>query len=259
MAPVKDGRFCGSCTQRVIDFTQLTDAEIWEAIRNAGGNCCGRFASGQLDCPPGVHSVQRKSSGMRVTTADTFTAMQLSRSQRAPLKRSVDTPGTFIQPDRPPGAHSAQRGPYRMPVFTAAAFTSFLLVQALPQVHAQQLHAGNATVCQAQDTAAPVNAPQPEGPYLLGKVAPYRILAGVVVNEQGKPLRGIAINVEGQRAPGTSDESGHFYVQLPLSVTMDQPLHLRLSDHHHQVQQATVTLRRAGDNLRLCFRSEKNH
>lgn len=209
MALVRDGRFCGSCTKRVIDFTQLTDAEMLETIRNAGGNCCGRFTSAQVG--------------------------------------------------RPMGADSPQRVPFRMPLFTAAAFTSFLLVQALPEAHAQQQHTGNITVCQAKDTAAPANVSQTEGPYIMGKIAPYRVLAGVIVNEQGKPLRGIAIHVEGQRAPASSDGSGHFYVQLPLSVTMDQPLHLRLSDHHQHVQQVTVTLRRAGDDLKLRFRGETTH
>ncbi|PUZ28099.1 hypothetical protein DCC81_01040 [Chitinophaga parva] len=207
MAQVRDGRFCGSCTQRVIDFTQLTDGEILEAIRNAGGNCCGRFTTMQLD--------------------------------------------------RPLEVHSAHRAPFRMPVLTAAAFTSFLLVQALPEAHAQQQHASNVTVSQAQDTAAPANISHTEGPYMMGKIAPYRVLAGVVVNERGKPLHGITINVEGQHAPGSSDASGHFYVQLPLSVTTDQPLHLRLSDDHRHVQHVTVTLRRAGDDLQLRFRNTK--
>lgn len=238
MAPVKDGRFCGSCTKRVIDFTQLADAEMLEIIRNAGSNCCGRFTSAQLDRPLGAHATQQRSSGAPVVTVAIFASMQL---------------------DQPLGVHASQRLPFRMPLFTAAAFTSFLLVQALPQAHAQQQHAGSITVCQAQDTAAPANVFQTEGPYIMGKIAPYRVLAGVVLNEQWKPLRGIAIHVEGQRAPASSDESGNFYVQLPLSVTIDQPLHLRLSDNHQHVQQVTVTLRRAGDNLKLCFRGVTIH
>lgn len=206
MAPEKNGRFCGSCTKTVIDFTQLTDAEVLSTFLNAGGNCCGRFASMQLD--------------------------------------------------RPLGVHSTQRIPFKMPAFAAAAFTSLLLLQALPEAHAQQGNVPKVLVCQAKDTPVTAGIQQmgvQHEQYLLGKPAPYRVLTGMVVDEKGKPLSGIHIGVRDQRASGYSDRYGRFHLQLPLTVTMDQPLSLYLMDIHNGFQSMEITLRHAGDDLKIHY------
>lgn len=50
------GRCCGSCQKTVVDFSLLSDAEIFAVISNSKGAVCGHFESWQLDraIMPGV-------------------------------------------------------------------------------------------------------------------------------------------------------------------------------------------------------------
>lgn len=50
MKPTEQGRFCSSCAKTVVDFTQLNDAQLLEALKEAApGNICGRFHAHQLN------------------------------------------------------------------------------------------------------------------------------------------------------------------------------------------------------------------
>lgn len=51
MSPVQQGRFCGSCRKKVVDFTTQTDEEIISFFSNYNGSACGRFTDEQLDRP----------------------------------------------------------------------------------------------------------------------------------------------------------------------------------------------------------------
>ncbi|RXK58079.1 T9SS type A sorting domain-containing protein [Lacibacter luteus] len=51
MLPVEQGRFCGSCQKKVIDFTAKSDEEIIAFFNNYNGSSCGRFANEQLNRP----------------------------------------------------------------------------------------------------------------------------------------------------------------------------------------------------------------
>jgi len=52
MTPTATGRHCAACAKNVVDFTQLSDAEILEHLARAGrGGTCGRFRVEQLARP----------------------------------------------------------------------------------------------------------------------------------------------------------------------------------------------------------------
>jgi hypothetical protein len=51
MSPVQQGRFCGSCQKKVVDFTTQTDEEIISFFHNYNGSACGRFTDDQLQRP----------------------------------------------------------------------------------------------------------------------------------------------------------------------------------------------------------------
>jgi hypothetical protein len=51
MTPDKNGKFCASCQKTVVDFSRMSDAEIFNYFDNYKGNTCGRFSEKQLAKP----------------------------------------------------------------------------------------------------------------------------------------------------------------------------------------------------------------
>lgn len=49
MDRVKGGRHCNTCSKTIIDFSRLTDAEIFAVINSRQQEVCGRFADHQLN------------------------------------------------------------------------------------------------------------------------------------------------------------------------------------------------------------------
>ncbi|AKQ46941.1 hypothetical protein TH63_16950 [Rufibacter radiotolerans] len=51
MTPQFQGRFCQNCQKTVVDFTQMSDAEVVEWLGKETGNTCGRFSHTQIEKP----------------------------------------------------------------------------------------------------------------------------------------------------------------------------------------------------------------
>ena len=51
MTPVDGGRHCAHCNKRVIDFTQSSDEELYNAVTSANGELCGRLLTTQINRP----------------------------------------------------------------------------------------------------------------------------------------------------------------------------------------------------------------
>lgn len=49
MTPREQGRFCAVCTKTVVDFSVMSDAELFDTLKNGSGNMCGHFHKEQLD------------------------------------------------------------------------------------------------------------------------------------------------------------------------------------------------------------------
>ena len=49
MLPQEKGRFCNSCAKRVVDYTNMSEKDINERMRNASSHMCGRFRKEQMD------------------------------------------------------------------------------------------------------------------------------------------------------------------------------------------------------------------
>ena len=50
MTPNSEGKFCGSCSKTVVDFTQMSKDEIHTYFKQKSGeNTCGHFYASQLD------------------------------------------------------------------------------------------------------------------------------------------------------------------------------------------------------------------
>jgi hypothetical protein len=43
MTLVQQGRFCQSCSKKVVDFTSMTDQQILEVLAKAATKTCGHF------------------------------------------------------------------------------------------------------------------------------------------------------------------------------------------------------------------------
>lgn len=49
MTPREQGRFCSVCTKTVVDFSTMTDTQLFSVLKNGAGNMCGHFHKEQLD------------------------------------------------------------------------------------------------------------------------------------------------------------------------------------------------------------------
>ncbi len=50
MTPVEQGRFCGSCQKKVVDFSEMSDQQLVEFFKQPStGSVCGRFMNDQLE------------------------------------------------------------------------------------------------------------------------------------------------------------------------------------------------------------------
>lgn len=58
MTPVEKGRFCGQCSKTVVDYTQLSDKQLIEAMKSSGSTC-GHFLASQLNRELAVDMVKR--------------------------------------------------------------------------------------------------------------------------------------------------------------------------------------------------------
>lgn len=47
----EQGRFCASCAKTVIDFSQMSDAQVLNYLSQSTGRLCGRFAQDQVERP----------------------------------------------------------------------------------------------------------------------------------------------------------------------------------------------------------------
>ena len=62
MLPEEKGRFCLSCQKTVVDFTNMSDGQVFDYFKNYNGNTCGQFTPQQLDrdiAKPKTHSIGR--------------------------------------------------------------------------------------------------------------------------------------------------------------------------------------------------------
>jgi hypothetical protein len=51
MTPNQSGKFCASCQKTVVDFSRMSDAEIFNYFDNYKGATCGNFSEKQLNTP----------------------------------------------------------------------------------------------------------------------------------------------------------------------------------------------------------------
>lgn len=49
MSPNEQGRFCLSCSKTVVDFSAMSDKELYDYFKNYTGGACGRLMDDQLD------------------------------------------------------------------------------------------------------------------------------------------------------------------------------------------------------------------
>lgn len=49
MTNIKGGKFCQSCQKNVIDFSNKTEKEIYQTLKNAKGRVCGKFRVSQVN------------------------------------------------------------------------------------------------------------------------------------------------------------------------------------------------------------------
>ncbi len=104
MTPVKQGKYCNSCKQAVLDFTTFNDAQLYNFFSGNTRNVCGRFYAAQLGrqlyLPPQPRSRLYRIAIAAGLTLLFFNAGELSAHPKPPLvfAVAVDSPATKNTP-----------------------------------------------------------------------------------------------------------------------------------------------------------------
>lgn len=108
MKPREQGRFCNNCRQTVIDFTGLSDTELYHYFKNRKTIPCGRFHTSQLNKP--LYPVEHKKNRWRILSRPIAAALALltiKDSSAALLNKAIST---SLTPSPAPAAVPAEEG-----------------------------------------------------------------------------------------------------------------------------------------------------
>lgn len=105
MQPVSGGKFCGLCSKKVIDFSDLNDSEIAKILEKAGDQkICGIFYKKQLNRPLYVERVisfqSRKTTFTSVAAGLVLTASMINSYPAQTIKPAIEKSVTLESPKR---------------------------------------------------------------------------------------------------------------------------------------------------------------
>ncbi|MFT3827569.1 MAG: carboxypeptidase-like regulatory domain-containing protein [Chitinophagaceae bacterium] len=92
MTPGEQGRFCAACAKTVIDFSMMSDRELFEYFSMAAGkNVCGRFTRRQLETEVGTVRPQQVSWKYvwNMLVAAVLLAADAKAQSKLPLQQQV--------------------------------------------------------------------------------------------------------------------------------------------------------------------------
>ncbi|MCC9165523.1 carboxypeptidase-like regulatory domain-containing protein [Pontibacter harenae] len=92
MEPTQEGRYCSACSKEVVDFTDYTDKQLLEFMREYSGRLCGRLREDQLKQYP----LQLSASPLKLSAVKAFFATAAALVVPA-VATAVSTP-TLQQP-----------------------------------------------------------------------------------------------------------------------------------------------------------------
>lgn len=105
MQPDEKGRYCLSCRKSVVDFTTMTDQEVYLHLAQSSGNVCGRLRPAQLK-KYAAPSVPAQTSPWRLYLASVLTLMGIEGMVPGTAKAQVRTEQR--EPEGQPTRQSAQ-------------------------------------------------------------------------------------------------------------------------------------------------------
>jgi hypothetical protein len=98
MTPNHSGKFCASCQKTVVDFSRMSDTEIFNYFNNFKGNTCGRFSEKQLATPfhaPMIGKPQNRWAW--ALSALLLPTLAASQTAKKGTPREIVTPSVFEQ------------------------------------------------------------------------------------------------------------------------------------------------------------------
>ena len=109
MTPVGGGRFCAHCKKKVTDFTNFSDQELYNFIRN-NGKGCGRYKASQLNRPISI-PYQPQSQLYRIAMAIGLTLIisqspTLYAQNKPPLTKQTN----LLHKNEANGTHTPTKG-----------------------------------------------------------------------------------------------------------------------------------------------------
>lgn len=181
MTPVEQGRFCGSCQKKVVDFSEMSDQQLVAFFKKPStGSVCGRFMNDQLERD--IALPKKRIPWLRYFFTITIPAFLLSMKASAQADRR--TKGKVAvkceQPVKPVKNSSKANGNYAKD--TLPVVPAHIVMGAVAYVHPEELQA-------------------------------KKIIMAKVVDEKGDAIPFVSIRIKERPVGMAADANGVFSIQ----------------------------------------------
>lgn len=189
MTPEGKGRFCGSCSKQVIDFSLMSDQQVLNYFKQSTGSTCGRFANDQLTRAMQPAIEQKKKVWWIAAMMPMLLLFGKVNAQTKKGKVRVTTP-TMITPDNRPE----------------------IMGKVAPEIR-PDTSVNNEVIVSG-------NCYRIMGDTILSKPVEDLIIRGTVADEKGIPLPFVSVLIKNSNKGTSADANGNFIISLKGDINL---------------------------------------
>ncbi len=201
MTPVDKGKFCGSCSKQVVDFSNMTDHEVLSYFSKSTGKVCGRFAVDQLQRPLQPLAIEKKKAWWIAMLMPLLLLFGKVNAQ----KKNPRMTGTSVITKNP---QPEIMGKVMLPKITPVVDTA-------PAITKREILVGDVAVMKRSGN----------------------FIKGQIINTEGKPVEWATIENITDNISGAADSAGNFSI---IERTLSDSISIRVSAIGYEVKEIKV-------------------
>jgi CarboxypepD_reg-like domain/Secretion system C-terminal sorting domain len=183
MTPEGKGRFCGSCSKQVVDFSLMSDQQVLNYFKQSTGSTCGRFANDQLQRAMLPGAEHKKKTWWIAAIMPLLLLFGKVNAQKKKAKVTQGEPAMVITDNRPE-----------------------IMGKVAPEIRPD--------TSVTDEVIVSGNCYRIMGDTILSKPIEDLIIRGTVADENGIPLPFVSVLIKNSNKGTSSDANGSFMISL---------------------------------------------